>query len=287
MKQLIEKTTYFCIKHTALGDRYREADFNAAKRSLLRSDALSGEEKALLDKVNLRLHPNDGMYVASRAQHYLAVGLSAVRCIEKALDESHPGVDVRTILVFPSGFGRVLRFLKVKFPGAEITISEIDGVALDFCRRLFSVKSIMSQRDFSRLATAERFDLIWCGSLMSHIGEKAAADLLRFFYDHLTPGGVCVFTTHGQLSAEWMRKKTQTYGLTERARKQVLSNFHETGYGYADYWNHHGWGVSLVSHERMRKIALSVARWNEAFYCEHGWDNHQDVYGYAAPRRTN
>ena len=287
MKQLGGKSTYFFLKHTALGNLYREADFRAAKRILLCSDALSGEEKTLLDKAALRLHPNDGMYVPSCAQHYISVGLSAVRCIEDALHESHRGADVRTILVFPSGYGRVLRFLKVRFPDADITISEIDSLALDFCKHLFSVKSIMSQRDFSRLVTVERFDLIWCGSLMSHIDEKAAADLLRFFYDHLTPAGVCVFTTHGQLSADWMQKKTQTYGMTKHARQQVLSDFHENGYGYADYWNHLGWGISLVSHERMRRIALSVAQWNEAFYREHGWDNHQDVYGFAAPRLNN
>src|ERR1700751_191323 len=81
MKQLVEKSTYFFLKRTALGSLYREADFRAAKRILLCSDALSGEEKALLDKVVLRLHPNDGMYVPSCAQHYISVGLSAVRCI--------------------------------------------------------------------------------------------------------------------------------------------------------------------------------------------------------------
>lgn len=286
MKQLVGRSTYFFLKHTALGNLYREADFRAAKRTLLCSDTLSGEEKVLLDRVVLRLHPNDRMYVPSCAQHYIHVGLSAVRCIEDALRESHRGpTDVRTILVFPSGYGRVLRFLKVRYPDAGITISEIDSGALDFCKNLFSVKSIMSQRDFSRLVAPERYDLIWCGSLLSHINEKAAADLLKFFYDHLAPAGMCMFTTHGQLSADWMEKKNQTYGLTNHARQQVVSDFHEKGYGYADYWNHHGWGISLVSHERMRTIALNIAQWSEAFYRERGWDDHQDVYGFVAPGR--
>ena len=236
-------------------------------------------DKALLDKVSLRVHCNDGMYMPSGARHYLSVGLSAVRCIEKALEKSNRTNAVGSILDFPSGYGRVLRFLKAKFPKADITASEIDTSKLDFCKDVFSVKSVISDIDFSKLSLSGKFDLIWCGSLITHIDERATADLLKFFYNHLSPGGLCVFTTHGQLSVKWIEQKTQTYRLTASAQHQLLSQFYDKGYGYADK-NQHGYGISVVSHKRMLSIARNVGKWNEIYFQEREWDNHQDVYGF-------
>jgi SAM-dependent methyltransferase len=248
----------------------------------LRSDTLSAEEKSLLGNVSLRTHLRDGMYERSAAREYLLVGLSALRAIETTLREVR-GDDPRvgTVLDFACGYGRVLRFLRARFSAAEIIAAEMDPVALDFCRRAFSVRSIPSHERFRTLTIAQRFDLIWCGSLITHIEENATAELLTFFRDHLSPGGVCVFSTHGRRSAQWVRERTRTYGLNADAQRQLLSQFDETGYGYADYRNHRGYGVSLVSHERMVEIARHVGKWREACFLEHGWFHHQDVYGFA------
>lgn len=257
-----------------------DIDFDFAKKKLLLSNVLSDEDKALLNKVSLRIHRNDGMYMPATARHYLSVGLSAIRCIENALDKKNGEKVVRSILDFPSGYGRVLRFLSVRFPDANITISEIDPAALDFCKREFSAKSVISYEDFNKLSISGKFDLIWSGSLITHIDEKATTDLLRFFYDNLSPDGLCVFTTHGQTSVESIQKKRYTYRLTASSRQKILSQFHKRGYGYVDYMNQHGYGISVVSHDRMFAIARSVGQWDKTIYLERGWDNHQDVYGF-------
>ncbi len=57
---------------------------------------------------------------------------------------------------------------------------------------------------FRNLSLPHRFDLIWCGSLITHIDEWAAVDLLDFFCRHLADRGVCVFTTLGQKFAGGM-----------------------------------------------------------------------------------
>ena len=101
------------------------------------------------------------------------------------------------------------------------------------------------------MSIAEKFDLIWCGSLVTHLSEEATADLLKFFYDHLLPNGLCIFTTHGRLSAELIRTNAETYGLTVDAQQQVLSQFYANGYGYTDYSKQPGYGISLVSYEQM------------------------------------
>ena len=127
------------------------------------------------------------MYAISSPEEYLSAGLSAVRCIDYVLARSAGHNNVRSILDFASGYGRVLRFLKARFPLADITSSDIDPTAVDFCRRAFSVNTIVSSLDFGGISMSNKFDLIWCGSLVTHIDENRAARLLRLFRDHLSP----------------------------------------------------------------------------------------------------
>jgi hypothetical protein len=279
--ELVAKPYRF-LKYRVVHNLRRAIDFRLARRSLLRSAALSDAQKLLLETVSLRTDLDDRMYAGSAAQ-YLSVGLSALDVVDVALRESHKMPDtVREILDFPSGHGRVLRFLQVQFPAAAITAAEVDHAALDFCRRSFAVRSRPSGEDFRRLGDLGRFDLIWCGSLITHIDERRAADLLTFFRSQLAPGGVCVVTTHGERSAEWIENGTDTYRLSAAACQFVLRQFRDTGYGYADYDGRSRYGVSLVSRSRMLEIAAGVGNWRPTCYLEHGWLDHQDVYVFAA-----
>src|SRR5215203_1048777 len=85
----------------------RVKDFRSAKRKLLSSSTTPANEKALLQKVSMEVHPNDGMY-GGNAVHYLGVGLSAIHCIELALAKLNGDKSIRKILDFPCGYGRVL-----------------------------------------------------------------------------------------------------------------------------------------------------------------------------------
>ena len=276
--QLIRRS-YDVLKNRIFESSKRAARLHWAIKKLASSDTLGPQEKVLLHHVSPWVHPNDAMYAISSDQEYLSAGLSAVRCIQYCLDHSNIG-KIGTILDFPCGYGRVLRFLKARFPDAVMTVSDIDWEAVDFCVRVFGAIPEMSNRDFTRLSISRKFDLVWCGSLITHVDEAAATHLLRFFENHLAPGGLCVFTTHGRIVADCIQKKLHTLGLTEDAQKQVLSQFHEHGYGYADYTHCRGVGISLVSRERMRAIALSGGKWKESCYLERGWDNLQDVYSF-------
>jgi SAM-dependent methyltransferase len=278
--QLIRRS-YDVVKNRTFAKLNRLVSFRSAIKKLASADTLTREEKALVYHVSARVHPNDTMYAISSDEEYLSAGLSALRCIQYSLNYSNKDYKVRTFLDFPCGYGRVLRFLRARFPDANVSVSDIDREAVDFCARVFAAIPEMSNRDFTSLSISRKFDLIWCGSLITHIDEAAATHLLRFFHDHLAPGGVCVFTTHGQRAADWIHKNLHTFGLTEDARQQLVSRFYESGYGYAGYTNRHGVGISLVSRARVRAIASSVGQWKELCYLEHGWDNLQDVYSFS------
>jgi SAM-dependent methyltransferase len=265
----------------ACGDLKTRAEFYRAKRALLASEDMTASEKQLLMQISLQVHHQDAMHVPGYAREYLFAGLSASRCIQAALKSIGKEHAVGSILDFPCGYGRVLRFLKAMYPDSDITGGEIQTGALDFCQRTFGVTPILSNTHFSSLSLPRKFDLIWCGSLITHIAETAAADLLGFFYRHLRDEGVCIFTTHGQLAVDWIEKKIKTYSLSEESQQQILHTFHETGYGYADYVNQIGCGISAVSRSRVVELARGSGSWQEVLFLDHGWDGLQDVYAFA------
>lgn len=266
--------TYRDLQYRLLVSR----DVRSAIRALVSSGSLSEDEQDMVRAVSCRIHSNDGMYFPQRAVHYLSAGLSAIRCIERVLEQSGKTTGISRILDLPCGYGRVLRFLRARFPDAKVTVSEIDPEALRFCESEFSAQGVLSAKDVNTLDVSSRFDLIWCGSLLTHLNEEAATDLLRWFYDHLLPDGRCVVTTHGQSSVKRLVDKQISYGLSSRSQQELLSGFYESGYGYTDYEQHSGYGIAVVSRDRLMTIARSVGQWDAVAFLDRAWDDHQDVY---------
>jgi SAM-dependent methyltransferase len=240
---------------------------------------LTPGEQELVRSVSLNVYPFDSMYVPGQADHYILVGLSAIRCIEAVLRIANLSTaGIKSILDFPVGYGRVLRFLKARYSQARICGAEIDLPAMEFCIRQFSVEPVNAPHDFSMLSTPEKFDLIWCGSLVTHLNENSAVALLRLFRDHLTDSGICVISAHGQISAEWVRQKKCTYGLTPLQQENILQQYEQNGYGYVDYSDSRGYGISLASPDRMRERISQLGTC--VFFQATAWDHHHDVYGF-------
>jgi 2-polyprenyl-3-methyl-5-hydroxy-6-metoxy-1,4-benzoquinol methylase len=256
----------------------RSLETASARSALLRSPALSDSEKRLLKRISIRVAPDDTMF--DRGRSYLGVGISAMRCIDRAV--RHTQTNVHNILDLPCGHGRVLRFLRAEFGKAGIIACEIDPKAVRFCERTFNATGVLSTPHLSKLIFSHQFDLVWCGSLVTHLDEERTTDLLRCFEHHLAPGGVCLFTTHGHTVLKWLQTHAHSYGLSPGQREKLLAEFSARGYGYADY-DQPGYGVSLVSFERMAKIASGIGDWVLVMFLEQGWGDHQDVYGFIKP----
>jgi SAM-dependent methyltransferase len=215
----------------------------------------------------------DTMLVGEDFAHYLSVGVSALTDIRDALAIS--GIEARTILDMPCGFGRVTRALRAAYPEADICVSDIDSKALEFCARTFGAMPLQSQSDFAALNFRRKFDLIWVGSLITHLPADATCAFLRFVLRHLSPRGVALLSSHGAFVAGKFR------GAAVHA--QVLSDFFRTGYGFADYpetdISVQRYGNSIVSREWL-SARISDLRGKVLFYRDHSWDNHHDVVAF-------
>jgi SAM-dependent methyltransferase len=247
---------------------------------LLADPALSDQKRELLKQVETRISPGDGMYSGDGA-HYFKVGLSAIDCIEAAINAAGLA-SVECVLDLPCGHGRVLRFLVQRFPKSRFIASDLDVKGVDFCVRTFGVEGIYSQLDLSGFSLDVQFDLIWCGSLITHLDTRGSRDLLAFFVKHLLPGGLLIFTTHGARAIQRMLNQTFDYGVAQENIPSLIDSYRKKGFGYVDYPSESGYGISLTTPEWIR-TEMKKPGLNEVYFREHGWDDHQDVYGFMKP----
>jgi SAM-dependent methyltransferase len=249
-----------------------------SKQRLLADPTLSGAERKLLSQVSSRIYYRDGMYNHDGV-HYYRVGLLAIRCIDDVLAQANLK-DVRRVLDFPCGGGRVLRFLAQRFPQAEITACELAPGAVEFCARTFDAVPALSSLNLEEVSLGKEFDLIWCGSLVTHLNESGITALLRLFQRHLVPGGLMIFTTHGDFVTRRIPSRDFDYGLTPEQIDRLGADYPATGYGFEDYPGEENYGVSLTSPEWIRARVRELGGLREVFFKERGWDDHQDVFGF-------
>ena len=219
----------------------------------------------------------DEMFTGDKV-HYFGVGKSALHCIESAITAAGKSRNsVHRILDLPCGHGRVMRCLKAAFPEAQITACDLNKGAVDFCAQTFAARPVYSNVDVSRIPLTEKYDLIWSGSLLTHLRAGACADFIRLWNGLVNPGGLIVFTLHGR----WVERSLATgrylYGLKDADVRSLLQEYYQTGFGYADYPGASGYGISLSSPAYVLSQLVALPDLKLISFHEKGWDNHQDV----------
>ena len=226
--------------------------------------------------VSREISPRDAMFAGNR-DHYFGVGRSALRNIRLAmLAAGKPADEVRRILDLPSGHGRVLRNLRAAFPRAAITACELDRDGVDYCATMFGAEPSYGAEALAARPDAGRFDLIWCGSLLTHLDAPRWRWFLSLFDAQLAPQGLLLFTTHGRLVPRRIQAGWD-YGLDVERLRRLIACYQETGFGYVDYPNQTGYGISLARPSWTLGLLDRHPALRRLLYLEHGWDDHQDV----------
>jgi hypothetical protein len=222
-----------------------------------------------------RISAHDEMFEGN-LDHYMRVGESAMQSILAALRAA--GRDrCDAILDLPSGHGRVLRWLRAKFPEARITACDLNREGVDWCAERFGARPVYSVPDIRGLQVEEVYDLIWCGSLLTHLDWSHWGTFLNFFSTHMTPGGVLIFTTQGRLSAEWLHTGRVDYGLKPDVIAGIVEDYRRCGFGYRNYWHSKEYGISIAAPWRVMDLLQSLPEMRVVGYAEAAWDQHQDV----------
>jgi SAM-dependent methyltransferase len=233
--------------------------------------------------VSVEISDRDKMYARDAHGHYFYVGASNLLLIANALNirasYSMGDSDVVDILDFGCGHGRVTRWLRAAFPQAQISVSDYDNTGAEWCVEKYTCRDIKSSIPRSQ------FDLIWLGSVFTHLPQQIVEHLLWDLLSALRPNGVLVFTTQGRFSIERMKgfdwkndtRKWMHYALSQDRFEMLARQYDETGYGYVDYPGQKDYGVCVAKPTWYSDRILASNDFINILFQEKGSDNHQDV----------
>lgn len=223
------------------------------------------------------VHPDDDMQHPDDVDgvHYARVGRSAIDAIEHALAAAGRSfADVRSCLDLPCGYGRVLRLLAQEIAPERITACDINRQAIRFCATQFGVTPLRSRPGVARMRLG-RHDLIWCGSLLTHLDEVRVSELLRSFAGALLPGGLAIVTIHAE--------PPPAAGQFGERRDEIARALREQGHFHIPYDRAlFGYGHAWQTPEHVRR-AFGAASGDGVRLVSHhprGWDEHQDVLAF-------
>jgi hypothetical protein len=78
-------------------------------------------------------------------------------------------------------------------------------------QRIFGAKPIYSSLDAAEVEIDDQFDLVWCGSLLTHLGLDRWNAFFSLLVDSVEEDGLFVFTAFGDWVASRMRNAYEDY----------------------------------------------------------------------------
>ena len=222
------------------------------------------------------ISPEDQMFDGNR-DAYFAIGKSAMVAILPGLITSQKK-NFSRILDFGCGYGRVGRHLRAFFKNAEIEFTDIKRDAIDFCAKTFRGNGFVSSTDFNDLKFTSKYDLIWVGSVFTHIDHERQKILFDKLFSALQPGGILVFTFHGRRCIE-MKDSGKIAYIEEGRWNRIVNSYLSMGHGYERYGREDlgDWGISMNTIESIIDLVTHRKNARVVALSEAGWANHQDV----------
>ena len=208
-------------------------------------------------------------------EHYLSCGASALNAITGVLQLAGSPMPHR-ILDFGAGAGRVTRWLRAAFPAVAVEACDVRERDVAFCRDHLGVTAWTSCVEIDALAAPNTYDLIWAGSVLTHLSAENTTRILRRWLDWANPGGLVIATTHGRTAVEFAESGRVRY-IEPDGWPQVIEGYRASGYGYADYADWPGYGVSFTSLAWTARLLESWPDVRLVAIAERAWDEHQDV----------
>jgi SAM-dependent methyltransferase len=228
-----------------------------------------------------RVHYNDFMLRSTDSAHvesYRAGAERFIAVLDKSLEEAGRSWDsIDACLEVGCGYGRIVRELRDRIPASRIFVSDVIDDAASFTASEFAVTQV-PVLEAIRAEYQGRFDLVYLLSVYTHLRRDLVQANLRALSSSLAPGGIAVFTVHGQGSADTAERYEQ-YWLD---KYRVLAGLARDGYYYARYpYYYDEYGLTWFTEDAFKALVASTAPGLEfVAYHPTRLDEHQDVFVY-------
>jgi SAM-dependent methyltransferase len=236
-----------------------------------RASIIEATEKLITRWTNYRaetldrtIYQHDDMFEGD-LQHYLFSGTSALEVISEAMLLARK-MRFDNVLDVPCGYGRVTRHLVKFFPDSQIFVSEKDKAKQHFCASAFGTNELDLPLDFRGQPTRQ-FDLIFVGSLLTHLNERLSISALHYLLKSLSEGGLLIVTTHGRYATTL----TSSPGQLEQKALQFMRK----GFGYEGGSTY---GSSRMAPSWVLRVLESMPDARVLGHKEGGWNCFQDVF---------
>lgn len=234
-----------------------------------------------------RIHVSDSMLPSTEPAavgSYVQAGRSAMEAVRRGLEAcGRTPAELGSVLDLGCGYGRVLRFMCREVEPDRITACDLDARAVAFCAAELGVRPLVSRPDLTEVAF-ESYDLVWSGSLLTHLPERSSDAFLSLLPRILNPGGVAVVSFHGEHSLQALDRLYSGDHAAEAA--EIRHEVEDRGFSYRPY------GGPSVGYARDADYGMAWHRWDYlerrcALLCDdrlqalahfpRGWDDHHDV----------
>jgi SAM-dependent methyltransferase len=243
-------------------------------------DVANDENRALARKLRVspRVHPDDFVYqfvarhpeVRDPLGYYLNDGRTSAERLHDVLHQHSTLLESEAfdLLEFASGYGCVSRHLPRVLPSGNVVASDIHPEALAFIRHELSLPVALSHNDPERFDLGRQFDVVFALSFFSHMPARTWGTWLARLFRHTRPGGLLVFTTHGEVS---------------RRHQLPGANVDAEGFWFDPVSEQHDldgaeYGSTVTSPEYVhRQVRTRLG--SDVLACTEGiWWGHQDLY---------
>ena len=203
------------------------------------------------------IHKNDIMFISNLFHNedvdqslkvYFSLGDNTARQIHEIAVSGNASILEKggNLLDFGAGYGRVSRFFPRYF-GEKVSYyaSEIKEEAMRFHEEQLGYRGIVHGPHADSFKSDRKFDLIFVGSVFTHLPQRMTEEWLSKLADHLSESGFLIFTTHN----------IRTYNISQTKDFHFDPGSEDSSFDAVEdsLENQSEYGTSYVSDELIRK----------------------------------
>jgi SAM-dependent methyltransferase len=232
---------------------------------------MAADQSPLTASLNRSVSPADEMVTPGAESDYFAIGERALELIKLAAKLSGRP-DYQNILDLPCGHGRVMRWIQAHYPRATLTGCDLNQAGVDFCCEQFGAKGVYSDVDLSRVQFDAPFDLIWCGSLLTHLPVAKALTTLDQLLSWASEDAVIMFTTQGRYFSSLLARDQGDFADNADI-VSLLERYVADGAAFAPYYEdpQRRYGLMLMTPEFLTRHLQQFPQVILRAYLEQAW----------------